>query len=39
MKGKKATGKKQPDVSPQVIAACHTKDPNFPGKAKPKPKQ
>ena len=36
--GKQATGKK-PEVSSQVISACHTKDPTFPGKAKPKPKQ
>lgn len=35
MHGKKATGKKQPEVSPQVVAAC-AKDPNAPGKPKPK---
>jgi hypothetical protein len=36
--GRKATEKK-PDVSPQVISACHTKDPTFPGKPKAKPKE
>lgn len=36
MKGKKATGKKQPDVSAQVIAACRAKDPTYPSKPKPK---
>lgn len=36
--GKKAVGK-QPEVTSQVISACHTKDPTFPGKPKPKPKQ
>ena len=36
MKGKKPTGKKQPDVSSQVIAACRAKDPTYPSKAKAK---
>jgi len=36
MKGKKPTGKKQPDVSAQVIAACRAKDPTYPSKAKAK---
>jgi len=36
MKGKKPTGKKQPDVSSQAISACRTKDPTFPAKAKAK---
>lgn len=37
MKGKKATGKKQPDITPQMIAACKAVDPNFPAsKTKPK---
>ena len=36
MKGKKPTGKKQPDVSAQVIAACRAQDPTYPSKAKAK---